>query len=203
MDAQEFLQSRQSRRSVLRQFGTLSGLTGFTGFGLSLDACAPGNPFATPTSEPSGPGSFESIQHILVACQENRTFDTYFGYYPKAGKFGVPSNYGQPDGRGGTVKPHHFTTHVTHNINHDWDSIHREWSNGAMNGFYTTDGSDALGYYNGSDLSYYYALTDKFTLCGNYFCTILGPTLPNRIALWAGTSGGITIGTRIPSGSID
>lgn len=200
MDGQEFLQSRQSRRKTLRQLGTLSSLTGF---GLSLAACAPGNPFDSPTPEPSGPGSLQSIQHILVACQENRTFDTYFGYYPKAGGFGVPSHYSQPDGKGGTVKPHHFTTHITHNINHDWDSIHREWNNGAMNGFYTTDGSDALGYYNGSDLPYYYALADNFTLCGNYFCSILGPTLPNRIALWAGTSGGITIATRIPSGSLD
>jgi len=62
----------------------------------------------------------------------------------------------------------------------------------AMNGFYTADGLNALGYYDGSDIPYYYALADNFTLCGNYFCYQLGPTLPNRIALWTGTSGGIT-----------
>ncbi len=53
------------------------------------------------------------------------------------------------------------------------------------------------------DLPYYYALADTFTLCGNYFCYQLGPTLPNRIALWASTSGGITTANRIPSGSLD
>jgi len=72
-----------------------------------------------------------------------------------------------------------------------------------MNGFYTTDGREALGYYDGSDLPYYYALADAFTLCGNYFCYQLGPTLPNRIALWAGTSGGVTSATKIPAGSLD
>ncbi len=72
-----------------------------------------------------------------------------------------------------------------------------------MDGFYTTVGSDALGYYDGSDIPYYYALADSFTLCGNYFCYQLGPTLPNRIALWAGTSGGITTVNSIPRASLD
>lgn len=33
---------------------------------------------------------------------------------------------------------------------------------------------------------------DEFTLCVNYFCSLLGPTWPNRFYLAAGTSGGIT-----------
>jgi phospholipase C len=49
-----------------------------------------------------------------------------------------------------------------------------------------------MGYYDGSDLSYYYSLASQFTLCGNYFCYQLGPTTPNRLALWAGTCGGNT-----------
>lgn len=61
-----------------------------------------------------------------------------------------------------------------------------------MDGFYHTDGLLSMGYYNQSDLPYYYALADNFTLCGNYFCYLLGPTTPNRVALWSGTSGGNT-----------
>jgi phospholipase C len=63
---------------------------------------------------------------------------------------------------------------------------------GKMDGIYTTDGSNAMGYYNGSDLSYYYSLARNFTLCGNYFCYQLGPTTPNRLALWTATCGGNT-----------
>src|SRR6266851_1333097 len=75
--------------------------------------------------------------------------------------------------------------------------------NGPMDGFVITDGTKALGYYDGSDLPYYYALADSFTLCGTYFSYQLGPTFPNRIALWAGTSGGMTTNDRPPLGSLE
>jgi phospholipase C len=71
-----------------------------------------------------------------------------------------------------------------------------------MNGFYTTDGPGALGYYDASNLSYYYSLADAFTLCGNYFCSLLGPSTPNRVALLSATSGGQTTNT-VERGSLD
>ncbi len=58
-----------------------------------------------------------------------------------------------------------------------------------------TDGRTALGYYDGSNLPYYYALADNFTLCGRSFASVLGPTVPNRLALWSGTAGGVTTDT--------
>lgn len=200
MDWQEYCSSRQSRRSVLRQLGALAGV------GLALDACTTGgsNPAtATHTPTASGPGSIDSIKHIVIAYQENRSFDTYFGFYPRAGSFGVPQGYSQPDGKGGAIQPYHFRLHTNRDIAHDWNTIHREWDGGKMDGFYLADGKSALGYYDRSDLPYYYALADSFTLCGNYFCYQLGPTLPNRVALWAGTSGGITQNHKPAPGSLD
>ena len=38
-----------------------------------------------------------------------------------------------------------------------------------------------MGYYTRADLPYYYALADAFTLCDNYYCSVIGPTDPNRI----------------------
>jgi len=146
--------------------------------------------------------SANPVNHVLIACQENRTFDEYFGYYPRAGKFGIPANYSQPDGNGGTVTPEHNFLPVSSDPSHSWQSIHSEWNNGKMNGFYTTDGSTALGYYDGSDLSYYYALSDHFTLCGNYFCSLLGPSTPNRLSLMTATAGGNTSNT-VARGSLD
>ena len=193
MDLQRYFNERQSRRGVLQKLGMLAGIS------LMLDACTSNNP--PPIGRQAG--GLNSINHILIACQENRTFDHYFGNYPKAGKFGIPAHFSVPDGKGGHVAPYHLKSHATSDIDHTWQAIHGEWNKGAMNGFFTTDGSSALGYYDGTDLPYYYALADAFTLCGNYFCYQLGATLPNRIALWAATSGGITIHTRIPSGSLD
>src|SRR2546423_12510500 len=198
INLQEYFETPLPRRSALRQLGALAGVS------LALNACntpPSTNPVQGPTA--SGPGNIDSIKPIVFACQENRTFDNYFGYYPKAGKFGVPAGYSQPDGNGGTVTPYHFRLHDTKDIKHDWQTIHREWNNGKMDGFYITDGASSLGYYVRSDLPYYYGLADHFTLCGNYFCYQLGPTLPNRLALWASTTGGITQNHKLPQGFLD
>jgi phospholipase C len=58
-----------------------------------------------------------------------------------------------------------------------------------------------MGYYNRSDLQFYYALADAFTLCDGYFCSVIGPTDPNRLyamSAWldpAGTQGGPILST--------
>ena len=49
-----------------------------------------------------------------------------------------------------------------------------------MDGFYTMDGINCMGYYTQADLPFYYSLLDSSTLCANYFCSQLGP--PGRIA---------------------
>jgi phospholipase C len=138
------------------------------------------------------PRSRLPIKNIVVDCQENRSFDHYYGFAPWIGRYGVPRGWGQPDGHGGIFRPYHFDAFSTPDIGHSWSAMHSEWNGGQMNGFYTTDGANALGYYNERDLRFYYSLHRRFTLCVNYFCSVLGPTWPNRFYLAAGTSGGVT-----------
>jgi phospholipase C len=137
-------------------------------------------------------GSAVPLKTIVVACQENRSFDHYYGYAPWIGSYGVPAGYGQPDGAGGVVTPYHFTSLSTSDIGHSWSAVHSEWDSGRMDGFYTTDGLNCMGYYTGQDLPFYYSLFASSALCVNYFCSVLGPTYPNRFYLAAATSGGIT-----------
>jgi phospholipase C len=184
---------RQSRRRMLRNLGIVAGA------GLSLDVGLVAIKHAAASITDGNP---IPINHVLIACQENRSFDEYFGYYPRAGSFGLPAGYSQPDGNGGTVTPSHYFFPFSTDNSHTWQDIHSEWDKGAMDGFYTTDGSNALSYYDGSDLPYYYTLADSFTLCGNYFCSQLGPSLPNRLALWSATSGGNT-SNNAGAGSLD
>ena len=165
------------RRTFLKGAGAL-GVVGLAGPLLSR----------VPTLASSG----IPINHIVVDMQENRSFDHYFGFAPFAGSFGVPPGYSQPDGQGGTVIPHHFTSLSTPDIGHSWSAMHSEYHGGKMDGFYTTDGINCMGYYTQADLPFYYSLFDEFTLCANYFCSLMGPTWPNRFYLAAGTSGGIT-----------
>jgi phospholipase C len=132
------------------------------------------------------------IKHIVIDLQENRSFDHYYGFSPFAGPYGVPAGYSQPDGSGGSVQPYHFTSLSTPDVGHSWSATQAEYDGGAMDGFYTTDGIWAMGYYTAEDLPFYYSLFDTSTLCTGYFCSLLGPTWPNRFYTAAGTSGGIT-----------
>src|SRR5690348_13286623 len=42
---------------------------------------------AAATAEPVGPASLQSIEHVVILMQENRSYDHYFGAYPKGRGF--------------------------------------------------------------------------------------------------------------------
>jgi phospholipase C len=176
--------ARLSRRSFLGR----AGAAGAAVVGGSLVSAAPAaaRRGRAPAKTP--------LKHVIIDCQENRSFDHYFGYAPQvqAAGYGPPAGYSQPDGNGGSVAPYHFTSLSTPDIGHSWSAVHKEWDGGSMDGFYTTDGINAMGYYTAADLPFYYSLFGDSTLCVNYFCSVLGPTWPNRFYFAAGTSGGIT-----------
>jgi phospholipase C len=176
-----------SRRRFLGQLGAVS-LAATAGPAVVA-------PAARALSRPAPRAAATPIQHIIVCCQENRSFDSYFGTYANlpAG-FGIPAGWTQPNGSGGTVSPFHFPnlTGNGYDPNHSWSATHSEYDNGKMDGFYTANGMNALGYFEQADLPYYYSLLSSSTLCANYFCGVLGPTYPNRLVLYSGTSGGNT-----------
>jgi len=49
-----------------------------------------------------------------------------------------------------------------------------------------------MGYYDASDLPFYYALANAYAIADAYHASVLGPTWPNRMYLYAGTSAGMT-----------
>jgi phospholipase C len=172
--------------------------------GLALHGCgggSTGTPLGPPTPTPTAACSrLTDIEHVVILIQENRSFDHYFGSYRGVRGFSDPSMaYRQPNPANtssppiGTLLPFHLDTATTnaactHDITHDWVSQHQSWNNGAMDGFVTSrmaananDAVLAMGYYNRADIPYYYALADAFTICDNYFCSVIGPTDPNRL----------------------
>src|SRR4051794_5926433 len=153
---------------------------------------------------PARCGGLTDIEHVVIFVQENRSFDHYFGTYRGVHGFGDRSAaFAQPGytapGYGGHLLPFHLDTtkngECTHDITHDWGPQHRCWNGGAMDGFVrehlaaegSGDGPLTMGYYRRSDLAYYYALADAFTLCDRYFCSVIGPTDPNQLMLISGT----------------
>ena len=74
---------------------------------------------------------------------------------------------------------------------HEWDDVHRQYDDGKMDGFYETNGSDrAMWWYDQREIPYYYALAKEFGIGDKYFSSVLGPTWPNRMYLFAATSFG-------------
>ena len=169
---------RNSRRRFLQQIG---------GAGLSSLA-APLLAQRPKKALPKRGATISQINHVIVLCQENHSFDHYFGSYT-----GLPSGYGIPAGYTSSGNPpFHFTTLTDDGTdpNHDWDAIHTGYADGAMNGWYAAGGIDTLGYYESTDLAYYYSLFPQYTLCANYCGGMLTETQPNRMVLYSGTSGG-------------
>ncbi|MBO0747145.1 MAG: hypothetical protein J2O47_02275, partial [Acidimicrobiaceae bacterium] len=153
----------QENRSFDHYFGTLSGVSGF--------------------SDPN-------VLRQVVGGHSYPVFDQ-FGYQPGVG---VSAN--------GYLQPFHLLSapprengQSTNDISHTWPAQHQSWAGGAMDAFIaahlaadgTSNGPVTMGYFSRADLAFYYALADAFTICDHYFCSVLGPTDPNRILAMTGT----------------
>src|SRR5260221_335382 len=46
-----------------------------------------------------------------------------------------------------------------------------------------------MSYLTRKDIPYHYALADAFTVCDAYYCSLMGPTDPNRYHMWTGWVG--------------
>jgi phospholipase C len=154
---------------------------------------------------------------------ENRSFDHYLGWlatdeaYLDAGRtrfgrsFRVGGDLDQSytDGAGETVDTY-YLPEKPDEVNpyrgcdhpdpgHGWDAGRAQ-----RDGGFLADGSDndpyALGYYKEDDIPYYARLAREFTIFDNYFCSVLGPTFPNREYLHAAQSGGVKDNSTDPSG---
>ena len=169
-----------------------SGAAGVALLGGSVWATAPTAARARRTGRRGDP----PIRNLVISCQENRSFDSYFGFAPQVQRrgFGPPPGFSQPDASGGRHPVFHQTALRSADPHHSWAAAHLQYDGGRMDGFFKSSGNAAIGFYTADELPFYYSLLDapEAVLCANYFCSILGPTSPNRLYLMSGTSGGIT-----------
>jgi len=207
-----------TRRRVL---GTAAGVAG-----LSLLPRSMQKALAAPV-EPLR--SLEQIKHVLILMQENRSFDHYFGTLQGVRGFDDPnaitlstgrSVFYQPDPQNpdGYLLPFRNDTTTTNaakaiGTNHNWGPQHQSWNNGKMDNWVPAHraadgqahGPFTMGFCAREDLPYHYALADAFTVCDNYFCSVFGPTHPNRIMAISGTvdpdgkDGGPVVDNTVPA----
>lgn len=176
---------------------------------------------------PPRTSSLRDIEHVVMLMQENRSFDHYFGTLSGVRGFADPhaltlstgrSVFYQPDSANpdGYLLPFHLDTRSTSaqaipSTSHAWAVQHQAWNNGAMDRWLpahrAADGANGpyvMGYYTRDDIPFQFALAETFTVCDNYFCSVMGPTWPNRL-YWmtgtidpAGTHGGPVISNSAP-----
>jgi phospholipase C len=186
-----------SRRDVLK-IGAAAGAAELAA--TLLPGCGALKNAASTVTPKTACSTLNDIDHVVIFIQENRSFDHYFGSYRGVRGFSDQSAaFHQPDpantasSPSGVLLPFHLDTSqtnsaCTHDITHDWVPQHQSWNGGSMDSFVTSrlpiNANDAvlsMGYYTRADLPFYYAVADAFTLCDNYFCSVMGPTDPNRL----------------------
>jgi phospholipase C len=138
---------------------------------------------AQPAARPRLPQPGASgLDHIVVVVMENRSFDHYLGWLPRAE--GQQAGLSYPDESGALHATHHLTDWQGCGFNdpdHSYKGGRIQLNGGAMDGFRRGDNDDfALGYYTREDLPFYGPLTDQATVFDHWFCSILSQTYPNR-----------------------
>jgi phospholipase C len=155
------------------------------------------------------------VQHVIVMMKENRSYDHYFGRLYAEGQPDsepIPASFSNLDLRNQSIAPTHLTTTcLGWDPGHQWQEMHAQVNNGAMDGFVrsaaqstSTDGHFALGYYDATDLPFYYFLANTFAIADRHFAPVRSGTAPNRDYLVLGTSDGVRESNtgRYPSASL-
>lgn len=117
---------------------------------------------------------------------ENRSFDHLLGWLPGADGRQRGLLYADSDGQ----------VHHTHALapdytgcghpdpDHSYDGGRIQYDGGAMDGFLrSTEDEYAIGCYVARNRPFFSALSRHYTVLDRSFCSILGPTFPNRFFL--------------------
>src|SRR6201996_4603326 len=192
-----------SRRRFLQVGGVLAGAAAI-GAGVSQ---LPGISGRGQAVAAGATKTIADLRHVVVLMQENRSFDHYYGALRGVRGFSDKQFLRYPDGTTvfqqpdnsradhGYLLPFHLDSAKADaqnagDLDHSWAGDHSARGGGRWNNWVPAKTGQAMGYFTRADLPFNYALADAFTICDGYHQSILGPTSPNRMYLWAGASHG-------------
>ena len=196
-----------------------------------------GNGNGSPTPTPQA-ASLNSINHIILFMQENRSFDSYFGqinlyraeqnpplpqevdtWGPNKTPAGVATAGFDPvTGKPGpSIDAFHMGSVCSENLTPSWNETHRSWNleqpgsttsfpmdgfafvqghfafdeaQAGLPGFTDFTGRRAMGFYDETDLPFYYFMATNFAMSDKFFSPVPTRTTPNRMYWMAATSQG-------------
>jgi phospholipase C len=147
------------------------------------------------------------IKHFVFLMQGGRTFDNYFGTYPGADGLGAgtcqPLSVSDPAGH--CVKPFLLDNSERAPLGANATIIASQWNGGKMNGFVAAyqqqgrDGAMAMGYYNATQLPFYWEAAQNYVLFDHFFSSAQYDIRNNR-SYWVSASPAPGGTGRIPAG---
>lgn len=183
-----------SRRSFLKKAALLTGAAGLPNvIPMSIQKAM---------AISADPGStFYDAEHVVFLMQENRSFDHMFGKLSGVRGFNDPRTFTLPDknkvwlqkdAEGKTYAPFHIDINKTKitwqgGLPHSWTDQLAARNGGKYDKWVPVKSHMCLGHYDRTDVPFYYALADAFTICDHNFCSSLTGTTPNRLFFWTGT----------------
>jgi phospholipase C len=186
-----------SRREFLERTAYAAGLAGVTG--LSANTILAEAALASHARSALPSPRNVPIDHFVLLMMENRSFDHYFGWLTGDADATQNQRYRNPSGQ--VIATRHASTLGSGGTQwkgcghpdpgHGWESGRAQ----LQGGFLAEDsGNDefALCYYNRGELALIHEAARHYTLYDRYFCSLLGPTWPNRYYKWSAQSGGKT-----------
>src|SRR5580693_643419 len=193
-----------TRRRFFQLGGAAAGVAIAAGAGTQLGGTTSAAAAAKPGHRT---GTIADLKHVVILMQENRSFDHYFGSLRGVRGFADKQALRYPNGTTvfeqpdtartdlGYLLPFHMDSSKVNaqnagDLDHSWDGDHSARNNGLWNNWVPAKTEQTMGYFTRADIPFQYALADAFTICDGYHQAILGPTSPNRMYFWTGTSGG-------------
>jgi phospholipase C len=184
------------RRDALK---TIGGIAGAAGLARLLPACGDG--------DDGGPVGITTYVYLML---ENRSYDHALGARSlleglpgdglRASMFNLDTN-GQPVPVYAALSDHGSATPTVCDVDppHEWDNAHGQFNGGANDGFVTEyqkvhgaspTAIEPMKYLTRDHVPITWALADAYSSCDRWFCSVMGPTLPNRAYWHTGTSFG-------------
>ena len=145
----------------------------------------------------AGTDTLPQIEHIVVLMMENHSYDDHFGMLSRGDGFKLGSDGLPIDANrytdGNLLKAFHMpSTCQLHSVpSQAWDASHTSYDGGLNDGFVNASGPVAMGYWDGTDIPFYYGLGKTFPVADRWFCSVLAQTYPNRRFLMAATAVGV------------
>jgi phospholipase C len=198
--------SRSRLRSTTKIAATAAAAVLALLLGTAPAASALSMPAATGAAAVPHPAT-TPIKHFVFLMQGGRTFDNYFGTYPGADGLGAgtcqPLSVSDPAGQ--CVKPFLLDNSERAPLGANATIIASQLNGGKMNGFVAAyqqqgrDGAMAMGYYNATQLPFYWEAAQSYVLFDHFFSSAQYD-IRNSRSYWVSASPAPGGTGRIPAG---